>query len=77
MLTRFMRENWKNRQWKEMLEEKLYMKGENVLLCDGLPESGKRIEGTIEGIGPDGELVITEKMTKALRHVYSGEILCK
>ncbi len=76
-LLSFMKDNWRNSGWKSVLEEKLYMKGENVLLCDGLPESGKRIEGVIEGTGESGELVIIEKSTGKRRHVYSGEILCK
>ncbi|MDX9799945.1 MAG: biotin--[acetyl-CoA-carboxylase] ligase [Spirochaetia bacterium] len=73
----FMQENWSSNTWQAALEEKLYMRGENVLLCDGLPESGKRIEGIIIGLGEDGELVIMEKSTGKRRHVYSGEILCK
>jgi len=73
----FMKDNWNSTVWKDKVEEKLYMKGLNVLLCDGLPDSGKRIEGIIEGIGGDGELIITEKHSGLLRKVYSGEILCK
>ncbi len=76
-LLSFMKENWNSNTWRSVVEEKLFMKGENVLLCDGLPESGKRIEGVISGLGDDGELVIMEKGSGRMRHVYSGEVLCR
>lgn len=60
--------------WKGILEEKLYMKGENVILCEGLPGDGERIEGVISSLGEYGQLIIKEKKTGKLRNVYSGEI---
>lgn len=60
--------------WKGILEEKLYMKGENIILCEGLPGHGERIEGVISSLGEHGQLIIKEKKTGKLRDVYSGEI---
>ena len=75
-LLRFMKKHWNNPGWKTELESSLFKKDENVVLCEGLPDSGTRLEGIIHGVGEDGELVIIEAETGLPRKVYSGEILC-
>ena len=65
-----------NCEWAAVLEKRLYMKGENVLFCEGLPETGNHLEGVIKGIGAYGQLQIVDRLTGSVRDVYSGEILC-
>jgi BirA family biotin operon repressor/biotin-[acetyl-CoA-carboxylase] ligase len=45
--------------WRERLEDRLYRKGCSVRFFPGGADSGGLIEGTLEGIGPDGELLLT------------------
>ena len=60
--------------WKNTLEEKLYLKGENAVLSEGIPGKSERIEGQIKGIGDYGQLIFMEKGSGEIRNVYSGEI---
>ncbi len=58
--------------WKDILEKRLYMYGENAVIREGIPGKTERIEGLIKGLGEYGQLLIEEK--GKLREVYSGEI---
>jgi BirA family transcriptional regulator, biotin operon repressor / biotin---[acetyl-CoA-carboxylase] ligase len=44
--------------WKAGVGELLWMKGEIVTLLVGLPEAGETVEGRLEGIDPDGALLL-------------------
>ena len=70
----FMKENWDNKNWKEVVSEKLYNKGKKVVFYDSLSGKDKPITGIIEGIGENGELIMTEEKTDQLKNYYSGEI---
>ncbi|GHU61747.1 biotin--[acetyl-CoA-carboxylase] ligase [Spirochaetia bacterium] len=45
-------------EWRERLEERLYMKGRWVRFIAGAADSGRVVEGALSGIGPEGELLI-------------------
>ncbi len=70
----FTKNNWENSEWKDIVSEKLYNKGKKVTFYDSLPDKGKAITGIIEGIGENGELIITEDQTGQPKKYYSGEI---
>ena len=61
--------------WKNIIEGRLFLSGENALLSEGVPGKSERIEGTIKGLGEYGQLIIEEKGTGKQREVYSGEII--
>jgi BirA family biotin operon repressor/biotin-[acetyl-CoA-carboxylase] ligase len=44
--------------WRERLEERLYLKGQQVRFIAGAADSGRIVEGLLCGIGPGGELFI-------------------
>jgi BirA family biotin operon repressor/biotin-[acetyl-CoA-carboxylase] ligase len=45
--------------WRERLEDRLYLKGRPVRFFPGGAGSLRRIEGILEGIGSEGELLLT------------------
>jgi BirA family biotin operon repressor/biotin-[acetyl-CoA-carboxylase] ligase len=45
--------------WRERLDARLYMRGRWVRFIDGAADSGRLVEGILEGIGNDGELLIS------------------
>jgi len=45
--------------WKERVEARLYKKGAQVCFAKGAADSGQLMTGTLTGIGPEGELLIT------------------
>jgi BirA family biotin operon repressor/biotin-[acetyl-CoA-carboxylase] ligase len=44
--------------WRGPLEDRLYLKGERVRFVPGGADSGRIVEGLLQGIGPGGELLI-------------------
>ncbi|MDR2375477.1 MAG: biotin--[acetyl-CoA-carboxylase] ligase [Treponema sp.] len=60
--------------WRERLEERLYMRGERVRFIAGEADSGRIVEGTLQGIGPGGELLILPPDSGAERSFVTGEL---
>jgi hypothetical protein len=60
--------------WKEDIEDKLYKKGERVCFIQGAAGSGKKVTGTLSGIGPGGELLIIPDGETEVRGFVSGEV---
>ena len=60
--------------WRESLKQKLYKKGEMVTFVEGAAESSCLIEGTLSGIGSDGELLIIPKGEEKERAFVNGEL---
>jgi BirA family biotin operon repressor/biotin-[acetyl-CoA-carboxylase] ligase len=48
----------RNGNWRDRLEERLYMKGRRIRFIPGAAGSGTAVEGILRGIGPGGELLI-------------------
>jgi BirA family biotin operon repressor/biotin-[acetyl-CoA-carboxylase] ligase len=60
--------------WRERIETRLYKKGERVCFAKGAADSGDMVSGTINGIGPDGELLIIPDGETGLLAFTAGEI---
>jgi BirA family biotin operon repressor/biotin-[acetyl-CoA-carboxylase] ligase len=65
--------------WKRRLEERLYLKGRRAAFVPGPPSSGaaaagRAVEGTLEGIGDSGELLLKPD-GKAAAAYTAGELL--
>lgn len=61
-------------RWQNLLEKKLYKKGESILFQEGLPGTVAITKGIITGIGSQGELIVKETETKLEKRFFSGEI---
>ncbi len=59
-------------QWNALLQKRIYRRGENVAFIPGQAGSAKKIEGILEGIGPDGELLI--KTGTKIQSFITGEL---
>jgi BirA family biotin operon repressor/biotin-[acetyl-CoA-carboxylase] ligase len=59
--------------WRRDLESRLYRRGERVIFTEGAADSGRIVEGRLEGIGSAGELLIAEDGEKA-RAYFNGEL---
>ncbi|MCL2481641.1 MAG: biotin--[acetyl-CoA-carboxylase] ligase, partial [Spirochaetaceae bacterium] len=70
----FMKDNWDNKTWKDDVSKQLHNKGKKVVFFDSLTGKDNPITGIIEGIGEDGELIMTEESTGQRKKYYSGEI---
>jgi BirA family biotin operon repressor/biotin-[acetyl-CoA-carboxylase] ligase len=60
--------------WRERLEERLYRRGEPVRFIDGEAGSGRVVEGILEGLGPNGELLIRTPDFTAPQAFITGEL---
>jgi BirA family biotin operon repressor/biotin-[acetyl-CoA-carboxylase] ligase len=60
--------------WRERLEERLYMRGQEVRFTPGEADSGRLVEGQIRGIGPGGELLILPNDGGSQRSFITGEL---
>jgi BirA family biotin operon repressor/biotin-[acetyl-CoA-carboxylase] ligase len=60
--------------WRQRLEMRLYRRGETVRFMEGAADSGKAVEGRLDGIGSGGELLITPVGEKAPRPYVTGEL---
>ncbi len=61
-----------NAQWKSMQEKRLYKKGEPVSFIPGQAGSAAKVEGILEGIGPEGELLI--RTGAGIERFITGEL---
>jgi BirA family biotin operon repressor/biotin-[acetyl-CoA-carboxylase] ligase len=62
------------KDWRIPLVERLYKKGERVSFMEGGADSGRMVEGILDGIGPGGELLITPDGSKKPRAFLAGEL---
>ncbi|MDR2363790.1 MAG: biotin--[acetyl-CoA-carboxylase] ligase [Spirochaetaceae bacterium] len=60
--------------WRERLEERLYRRGRPVRFFPGGAGSGQLVEGTLEGIGPEGELLLTPHGASGSVPFTTGEL---
>jgi BirA family biotin operon repressor/biotin-[acetyl-CoA-carboxylase] ligase len=60
--------------WRVSLEKRLYKKGEQVVFAEGGADSGRVLEGRLEGIGSGGELLITPDGENTPRAFLAGEL---
>ncbi|AEF85708.1 biotin-(acetyl-CoA-carboxylase) ligase [Treponema primitia ZAS-2] len=60
--------------WREQLDRRLYMKGSQVRFIDGPAASGRLVEGTLQGIGPGGELLIQTGDSAEAQGFITGEL---
>jgi BirA family biotin operon repressor/biotin-[acetyl-CoA-carboxylase] ligase len=59
-------------EWREQLEEQLYMKGNRARFLAGAANSGRAVEGLLCGIGEGGELLI--KTADGIESFVTGEL---
>jgi BirA family biotin operon repressor/biotin-[acetyl-CoA-carboxylase] ligase len=64
----------RNGDWRERLEERLYMKGRRIRFLPGAAGSGKAVEGILRGIGPGGELLIQDRPGTEPEAFVTGEL---
>jgi BirA family biotin operon repressor/biotin-[acetyl-CoA-carboxylase] ligase len=60
--------------WKERLEERLFMRGEQVVFVNGAAGSGDLVEGLLCGIGGGGELLLLPRGAAEPRPFVTGEL---
>ncbi|MDR3248041.1 MAG: biotin--[acetyl-CoA-carboxylase] ligase [Treponema sp.] len=66
--------------WRSRLDERLFMKGQQVSFIAGgpaeagTPDSGQSVEGTLLGIGPAGEILLLPKGEKNPQSFVTGEL---
>jgi BirA family biotin operon repressor/biotin-[acetyl-CoA-carboxylase] ligase len=60
--------------WRSRLEERLYLKGEQVRFIPGGAGSGELVEGVLQGIGPAGELLILPQGAAEAQPFVTGEL---
>jgi BirA family biotin operon repressor/biotin-[acetyl-CoA-carboxylase] ligase len=60
--------------WRDRLEPRLYMKGQQVRFMAGAAGAAEPVEGVLEGIGPEGELLIIPPGESAPRSFVTGEL---
>ena len=63
-----------NPQWKNLLEERLFKRGERIIFADGAAESQILISGVLTGIGDAGELLIIPDNESVPRAFVNGEL---
>jgi BirA family biotin operon repressor/biotin-[acetyl-CoA-carboxylase] ligase len=61
--------------WRERIEARLYKKGEQICFAKGAADSGDLVTGTLAGIGPEGELLITPPGETSPLSFTAGELL--
>jgi BirA family biotin operon repressor/biotin-[acetyl-CoA-carboxylase] ligase len=64
----------KQNSWRDRVESRLYRRGQTVAFAPGGPDSSPIIEGTLEGIGEAGELLITPAGGGEAKSFISGEL---
>ena len=65
--------NLKNSEWLKDFQSILYKKNENITVLDGLADSGTTVNGTLKGIGSEGQMLI-QTLDGALKEIFTGEI---
>jgi BirA family biotin operon repressor/biotin-[acetyl-CoA-carboxylase] ligase len=58
--------------WRERLEERLYLKGRQVRFIAGAADSGRAVEGLLQGVGGEGELLI--QTAEGIEAFVAGEL---
>ncbi|MDR1787323.1 MAG: biotin--[acetyl-CoA-carboxylase] ligase [Treponema sp.] len=61
--------------WQARLEERLYLRGSEVVFAEGAAGSGSETRGILEGIGPGGELLLRPAGEPHARPFVTGELL--
>jgi len=61
-----------NNEWQYEIKSRLYNMGNKVSVSSGIPGKEKILTGIIEGIGPEGQLLL--KSNGNLVEIYSGEV---
>ncbi len=59
--------------WRSEVSRRLFRAGEEVRVRVGSPDRGEDILGLLEGVGPEGELLL--RTSDGVRRVYSGELV--
>jgi BirA family biotin operon repressor/biotin-[acetyl-CoA-carboxylase] ligase len=59
--------------WRGDLTSRLYRRGEKISFAEGAADSGRIVEGRLEGIGSEGELLITADGEEAQAY-FNGEL---
>jgi len=70
-----LRDEIESDDWRERVEARLYKKGEQVCFAKGAADSGQLMTGTLKGIGPEGELLITPPGETTPLSFTAGELL--
>jgi BirA family biotin operon repressor/biotin-[acetyl-CoA-carboxylase] ligase len=60
--------------WNSRLLTRLYKKGEPVCFVEGRADSGRIVEGRLDGVGPGGELLIAPAGGGPARAFLTGEL---
>jgi biotin-(acetyl-CoA carboxylase) ligase len=60
--------------WRERLQARLYRRGERVRFFAGAAGAGQLVEGTLSGIGENGEILITADGETETRAFVTGEL---
>jgi BirA family biotin operon repressor/biotin-[acetyl-CoA-carboxylase] ligase len=60
--------------WRKRLDGRLYMRNREVRFIEGAADSGRIVCGTLEGLGPDGELLLIPRGEKKARPFVNGEL---
>lgn len=60
--------------WQWEIEQRLYKRGEIVSFVPGLPDTGPAVEGILEGVSPEGALVL-RSLDGIPQSFVAGEIL--
>lgn len=60
--------------WRERIEARLYKRGAQVCFAKGAADSNNLVTGVLEGIGPEGELLITPNGGTETLTFTAGEI---
>jgi len=60
--------------WRERLTQRLYKRGETVTFVPGTADSTHLVEGTLSGLGPQGELLIVPRGEETEQTFVTGEL---
>lgn len=58
--------------WHERVSERILYRGKRIRFLQGDPEREEWVEGIVEGIGPDGELLFRPDTTAPAPHMHPG-----
>jgi BirA family biotin operon repressor/biotin-[acetyl-CoA-carboxylase] ligase len=62
------------KDWRERLEQRLFMKDRPVLFIAGGVDSPLKVEGRLLGIGPEGEILIAPPGERRAKSFVTGEL---
>jgi BirA family biotin operon repressor/biotin-[acetyl-CoA-carboxylase] ligase len=61
--------------WRELIEARLFKKGEQICFAKGSADSGNMVNGILAGIGSDGELLVLPHDETETQSFATGELL--